>query len=360
MRVMRAVGWAVGILIVLGALGWFWRWHIAYGAVMPMMLAPAGEVEGTAFAVLDFSDESNWAALPWRGGDPSDRNPEGAEGDAGEGAADVFYIHPTTYLSSAAWNVPRDEMRNTPLLEDIVLRDQPNAFNACCRVFAPYYQQATFYAFVDRGPNGLAALDRAYEDVRAAFRHYLTEWRDGRPLIIAAHSQGSLHAQRLMQEEIIGTPLEDHLVVAYVPGYRLPDTPPLPVCRTGDETGCLLTWNNVTAPYWLPPFMYDLPLASDAGYSRNVAGSFVCAPPAPDGEGYTGYHAGDRELMPAVGSVVCTDGLLHLGASLEPALAAFPMSRGWWHVYEYAHFWVAIGADAQRRLDAHDANQGCF
>jgi len=348
MCALRITGWVIGVLIFIGALGWFWRWHIAYGVVVSLTMAPSSKAGDTGFAALDYTDEQNWAALPWREGDPSDRVPDGVSGDGD--AADVFYIHPTTFLSADAWNVPQSELRTTPLLEGVVLRDQPSAFNACCRVFAPYYQQATFYAFMDKGPDGLAALDRAYEDVRAAFRQYIANWNEGRPIIIASHSQGTLHAQRLIAEEIEGTPLADRLVVAYLPGYQLPASPPLPVCSGADETGCLLTWNNVTEPYWLPPFMYDLPFAGEDGYAHGIPGGFVCAPPAPDGVGYTGYHAGDNELMPAFDSGTCTDGLFVIDESLDPALAAFPMSRQWWHVYEYAHMWVAIGDDAARRI----------
>ena len=37
------------------------------------------------------------------------------------------------------------------------------------------------------------ALELAYTDIEAAFEHYLAEYNNGRPFIIAGHSQGAQH-----------------------------------------------------------------------------------------------------------------------------------------------------------------------
>ena len=42
------------------------------------------------------------------------------------------------------------------------------------------------------------ALDIAYQDCRDAFVYYINHFNQGRPFIIASHSQGSLHATRLL------------------------------------------------------------------------------------------------------------------------------------------------------------------
>ncbi len=351
-RIFRGIGIAAIVLGLVGTIGWFNRWHLAYGVVMPLMISPGSPFPTNENEPLDYGNDALWAALPWRGDDPSDGGPEGFVPSIE--VADVFYIHPTTYLSADAWNVPVEGFRNTRLLESLILREQPKAFNACCRVFVPYYRQATFYAFMTRKPDGMAAIDAAYDDVRDAFRYFVANWSDGRPFIVAGHSQGSLHAQRLIAEEIMGTELESRFVVAYVPGYQLPVEALGPVCSRTDQTGCLLTWNNVTTPYWLPPFMYDLPLVGEEGYSREPLGEFICAPPAPDaGRNYSAYHAGDNDLSPSAIAGQCVGEFFVIDDPLDPDYGAFPMSRGWWHVYEYAHMWVAIGEDAERRIGAH-------
>src|SRR5262249_9832676 len=71
-----------------------------------------------------------------------------------------------------------------------------------------------------------------------------------RPFIIASHSQGSLHALRLLQERIIATRLASRLVAAYVIGGSVPaDTERrgLAICASATQTGCLIAWNSVEA-----------------------------------------------------------------------------------------------------------------
>ena len=50
------------------------------------------------------------------------------------------------------------------------------------------------------------ALDLAYGDVAAAFDQFVKEAGD-RPIILAGHSQGALHLERLLREKIAGKPI---------------------------------------------------------------------------------------------------------------------------------------------------------
>ena len=63
------------------------------------------------------------------------------------------------------------------------------------------------------------AFDIAYQDVKEAFEYYLKNYNNGRPIIIAGHSQGSKHAQRLLREFFDGKPLQKQLVEAYIIGF---------------------------------------------------------------------------------------------------------------------------------------------
>ncbi|MEH6592861.1 MAG: DUF3089 domain-containing protein, partial [Halioglobus sp.] len=51
------------------------------------------------------------------------------------------------------------------------------------------------------------AIDFAYRDVARAFQSFLQQIPDNSPFIIASHSQGTLHGQRLLQQEIDGSTL---------------------------------------------------------------------------------------------------------------------------------------------------------
>ena len=48
--------------------------------------------------------------------------------------------------------------------------------------------------------NSKQALDLAYLDVKTAFEYFLTHYHKGEPIILVGHSQGSLHAARLLKE----------------------------------------------------------------------------------------------------------------------------------------------------------------
>ena len=68
---------------------------------------------------------------------------------------------------------------------------------------------------------GLKALDFAYEDIRNAFIYYLKNFNDNKPFIIASHSQGTVHAKRLISEFIDGKELQKKLIAAYLVGIKV-------------------------------------------------------------------------------------------------------------------------------------------
>lgn len=200
----------------------------------------------------DYSKPESWAAFADKPGQAA-QIPPGAIGDlATSTKADVFFIHPTTFLTNASWNAKFDEGDFTKRqLEEGVLRYQVSVFNSCCRIYVPRYRQATLSAFLNPGEDANKAFDLAYGDVLRAFDYYLAHENKGRPFILASHSQGSLHATRLLQERFASHPeIRARLIVAYVVGASLPDEPAfttLPVCETATSTGCLVDWNSASA-----------------------------------------------------------------------------------------------------------------
>ena len=104
-----------------------------------------------------------------------------------------------------------------------VIARQASAFNACCKIYAPRYRQATLGSAgaMDRG--GMEAFDLAYGDVLRAWNHFLENWNKGRPLMIVGYSQGALHALRLLEEEVDGSPVAERLVAGYVIGIATPE-----------------------------------------------------------------------------------------------------------------------------------------
>lgn len=186
----------------------------------------------------DYAQAEAWFAFP--GGNGLERSvPTGFTAIAeNEAPADVFFVHPTMYLKNDVWNAPFDVegAYNSP-----VLLAQLSAFNGCCLLFAPHYRQASLAGLRDGD-----AVALAYADVARAFRYYVERYNRGRPFIIASHSQGTGHAVRLLQEAIIGTPLQERLVAAYTIGAYAPSSFAalgLPTCGDARQTGCVVSWN---------------------------------------------------------------------------------------------------------------------
>ena len=82
--------------------------------------------------------------------------------------------------------------------------------------------------------------------MRTAFEYYLRHWNHGRPIIIAAHSQGAMHAVKLLQEFFDGKPLQGQLVCAYIVGWQIKyeDFKSIPVCKDAASTGCFVGWRS--------------------------------------------------------------------------------------------------------------------
>lgn len=170
--------------------------------------------------------------------------------------ADVFYLHPTLLLEGPEWNADvYDEEMNSEV-DKWPVRHQASAFAGAGRVFAPRYRQAHVRIF-DLGDSlSYAAAAIAYGDIRQAFLHYMKHWNDGRPVIIAGHSQGSYHGRTLLKEFFDNEEARAQLVAAYLPGMDmyLNDFDTLRSCEGPEDTGCLCTWMTYHDGY-LPPWL---------------------------------------------------------------------------------------------------------
>jgi hypothetical protein len=322
--------------------------------------------------VPDYSRPENWAALPDRQ-DLADAVPAGLEDEADQAAApvDAFFVHPTTLFSPASWNAPGDDPVLSLATDQGTIKHQASVFNASARVYAPRYRQATLYAFLDREGNGTAALDLAYEDVRAAFAYYLEHYNQGRPLIVAGHSQGSWQAFRLLQEFFAGRELAERLVAAYLPGLPLPleafaDLRPLVPCDGPEQTGCVASWNTF-AFSGNPALFVGASRVPYGGRWQPVAGKpLLCVNPLTwrrDGEyasaelnrgGVLGETTpGLRGPDPQLVDAQCVDGILRIHEPLDPRYRVFLLPYRHYHTYDYNLFYMNIRENVRARARAY-------
>ena len=197
----------------------------------------------------DYANENNWAALPTKK-DNAHLVPANSKLKENEQNAlvDVFFVHPTTYYRRVSWNADVNDESLNEFTERTTIKHQASIFNESCKVYAPRYRQATLYSFMDKKHNGQKALDLAYYDVRDAFNYYLKNYNQGRPFIIASHSQGTVHAKRLIKEIIEKDPeLCKQMVVAYLVGFKFnkTDFTIIQPCLSPNETNCFVSWNTV-------------------------------------------------------------------------------------------------------------------
>lgn len=213
---------------------------------MTLVLALLSMKGGDPQVIVDYGNEANWAALPWKK-DSADLVPVGWLKDGQDSAkVDVFYIYPTTYLVGIPWNADITSESLNQRTDNGALRLQATAFNGSCKVYAPRYRQAVLRSFFTESKEAKQALDLAYYDVKSAFQYYLDHYNKGRPIIIAGHSQGARHAMLLLKDFFDGKPLKEKLVAAYPIGmyFKCDTLRTIPVCTAPGQTGCYATWNT--------------------------------------------------------------------------------------------------------------------
>lgn len=299
----------------------------------------------------DYSKLYFWAASPYKT-DTSDSIPAFLKNEVRTQRADVFFIHPTSFFgdeNTAAWNADLNDVVVNNETDYRSILYQTTVFNGSCRVFAPRYRQAnmkTFYVFGT--PVATQTFDFAYADIRNAFRWYL-EHEKGRPIIIASHSQGSLHAIRLLQEFFDGKPLQKQLVCAYVIGYPIEKKAfkTIHVGEKSDQTGCFVGWRTY-AKGELPKL-----IAAENGNS-------VCVNPL---TWTTSEQWASPELHQGIMFGFDTVVPHTVGAGIEPSSKILwintdvvlddekkPIKN--YHVYDYNLFWMNIRQNVKDRIDA--------
>ncbi len=312
-----------------------------------------------------YADNAMWFARPGLANTPVDWLPSGVKRTA-QGDADIFFIHPTSFVGTDRWNAALDDAETNERAR-IFLRGQASAFTAAGRVWAPRYRQATFGAFLTSEAAATQALDLAYHDIESAFDRFLGEVDPTRPIILAGHSQGALHLTRLLREKVAGTPLARRIVAAYVVGWpvsKVTDIPALglPECASADQAGCLLSWQSFADPAD-PSLIVEQYDASTGFDGRSRAGTpMVCTNQltgTPDAQAPALANLGtlipDKSLKnatmtPGLVPARCADrGFLSIGDS-PPDLGPYVLPGNNWHVYDYSLFWANVRADALRRL----------
>ncbi len=347
------------ILIIIG-IGFYaaFQWQSLLTPDVAFKKQPA--LAQSAYAAPDMwlAREGEQKLVQWR---PDGFNEE--DEDALNAA--TFFIHPTSYLASDDWNAPLDDAVSQATAQTYV-RSMGSVFERGGTVWAPKYRQASIGAFLTDKADGKQAIDMAYRDVALAFDHFLAKTEPSRPIILAGHSQGSLHLMRLLEER--ADAIKGRIIAAYIIGWPVgikSDLPalPLPACSAPKQTGCILSWQSFAEPADYSQIMDSFSIYPSRTKSPRKGDTFLCNNPLLFGAtGSAGAEQNFGTLKPskdlksaemiakAVPAKCDETGVLLIGS--PPDLGPFVLPGNNYHVYDYALFWRNIRADVEQRVRA--------
>lgn len=362
-------------LVLLGLpvlLGW-----VFFRPLIRRAMQPKGRFEqATPPSPPDYANPAHWSVLPGHDSTALAGLPAVFPAPATPPSADVFYVHPTSYLGSG-WNGPVDDAAMNAATDRVATRIQASAFLGCCTVYAPRYRQANGFVFTQPSAEGDRALDVAFGDVARAFATFQVRREaagPARPFIVAAHSQGSILAYRLLKEKISGQPAAADLVAAYLLGGLITrdavakDLPDIPVCAAANQTGCLVGFNARGPAYVANDF--DMDTSQSPGVDRALLRARrVCvnplgwqadgpAVPAAQHVGAVFFDDVMPRLLPGFTGAECRDGALivepraRIPRDFMSRLLDHALGEQNYHPVEYQMFFGPLRENASARLAA--------
>lgn len=334
-----------------------------------------------AAAALNYGQASSWLAIPTRAGN-ADLQPASVSEQLQRKAA-VFFIHPTAYLKNHHWTTHLNKNSATEQNKQWMLANQASAFNGCCEIWAPYFRESTVHVLMpSAGDNTAKALEFAYQDVLNAFDYFISQLPPGAPFIIASHSKGSIHGQRLLQQRIEGTRLFSRLVAAYLIGCTIPADiftqhyQQIKACTSAGDLHCVNafdTWRqggqpSSVCPHWQGQqyqrsenqFLCVNPLSWQLNGERveatenlgavSVLGRYNLSPFGEDVAKKISFDALTAPL-PRHTWAACENGVLYTGDQSEGAFSAIGSGDNY-QAIDYALFYMNIRVNAQHRVRA--------
>ena len=169
---------------------------------------------------------------------------------------DTFFVYPTEYMGADDSALDYAPLDNPDMVEgarnDRII--MASAFEDATNVFMPYYRQSGAYAmkraYDKTGDVRTALAGIPYEDISAALDYYFEHYNNGRPFIIASHSQGSAINSLVLKDYFKAHPAYyERMVAAYLIGFSitgdyLAANPHLKFAAGESDTGVIVSWNT--------------------------------------------------------------------------------------------------------------------
>lgn len=297
---------------------------------------------------VDYTREENWA---WYG-------------IGQDKAVDVFLICPTVDMNDEYNMSLSDQSTKAHFLG--ALNMERDIYAGSARLYAPYYRQAAMKVYSLTPQEREPYLALAYQDVSAAFAHYLEQENQGRPILLAGFSQGADLCYRLLQEYFADEALAARLVAAYAIGWPLTEEmtaafPHLKPAQRADDLGVIISFEceaqDVHSTLIVPQGMKALAInplnwRTDGTPAQKDENPGAC---------FTDY---DGQVILDAGALCgCyldeTRGVLKVtGIQPEDYPAIVPgLPEGSYHIYDYQFFFRSLQENVRLRTASYLASE---
>lgn len=292
---------------------------------------------------------------------------------------DTFFIYPTEYMGFNEGDPDYATLDNPEMREGAegcyIL--QASAYADSTNVFVPYYRQAglRYAGEIHKKTGNIDAvlLGMPYDDITAALDYYFENYNNGRPFIIAGHSQGSS-----MVLLLLSTYFKEHpdyykrMVAAYPIGYSvtkgyLAANPHLKFATGESDTGVIIAWNT-EGPKNVETNAHNV-VVLPGTMSINPLNWKLDETYAPASENLGSLTLNEKTGEPEIGDIgadaqiVLTRGVVVTNAKPEPMpeevtqiLAEFfgPDGR---HESDYSFYYNNIKENVAKRIEAYKAGR---
>jgi hypothetical protein len=314
--------------------------------LMIFVIAACGkDSSNSAPQATDYSQAAHWLSIP-----------------VVNEPVDVFYFYPTAWTSADPANPHICAIDEPSMLTQApeAFARQATAFETVGNVYAPFYRQDN-NSSIDR-LNVIAGIPTL--DAVAAFDYYIKHFNNGRPFILAGHSQGATVLSNLLAGYLKDHPdVYSRMVAAYVIGHPITDAyltenPHLHFATSPDDTGVIISWNTEASEVLVTnPVLYgmvgrvinpltwttdetvvsntnnlgSIKLNPDGSVAKDASGAFeLMVPPC------------DAQIDKTKGVLICSN---------DDAKALSPI--GIYHTYDIPFYYYNLRANAQNRVNKY-------
>ena len=194
--------------------------------------------EGVKGRAPDYSDPSDWVHLPKHADKP----------------VDIFFIYSTQYDNEdddAPALAPMDDPMHRKYAKRYY-RLQRELFAPVTNVYSPFYRQTNMKEYFGEAGEDPIRYQRHEQkkDIFDALDYYFEHYNQGRPFILAGHSQGGMMTLIILEDYMKRHPeYYERMVAAYVIGFSvtkqdMKDYPHLRFAEGARDTGVVISWNT--------------------------------------------------------------------------------------------------------------------